>query len=118
MEKIYTYEDLLYFAKPLIHFGELVMEIKETEGGSLQITPIDVESGQLVNSKGEVVENDYTSSTSCFTCYVNETGKIGFIEHGFSAFTNANKDRVKYLLQLLDMTFDYEDLKKHLYTYK
>lgn len=82
-------------------FGECLLEIEEQEN-RYKVKVLDREKDQLVNNEGEVVEEDYQSTTCSATLYVDKKSHlITFIEHGYNAFTKANKNQVMYLCDLV-----------------
>lgn len=91
--------------KPLVMFGEVLIEVKQNSDG-YKIEILELEEGQLVNLNNEVVEDNHSSTTCVSVLFTDEKGEINFIEHPFGAFTKSNKDIVPILLELVGETID------------
>lgn len=102
-----TLDELKDYVKPLIFFGEIQFEISQEDDGH-KIEILDHEEGRLIDVKGNVVEENYTSTTIKATLYTDNEGTIFFIEHGFGAFTRANKKQVELMASLIGMKIEIE----------
>lgn len=93
-------------------FGECVHEVKDTESGKLiKIIDRDVANCYIAPEGVEVSEEDLDMSTLALVLYTNKEGEINFIEHGYGAFTKANKDAVLFVSSLIGkkLLFDKEN---------
>lgn len=96
--------ELKQYIKPLVFFGEMKVEVSPHRDGGHKIVILDHEEGQLVNMRGEVVDENYSSTTKVAVIYTDKDGIVGFIEHPFRAFTKANKRQAELLLSLVGKT--------------
>lgn len=102
-KEILTFEEYKNYLKAYPIFGELELLIsKESDG--YKIVVFDKEVCEYIDDDGN--KNTVDMSNKVVTMYTDKEGMIGFIEHGFGAFTKANKNLVIHTANFVGKQID------------